>query len=337
MRVGHHVLGVKDAARRDGVFDHQVFQFLNRQGRGPLADQNVQFRLMLAARQVGGVARIGRQFGSTHGGAQAGEDGVLIGPDQVFAVRAGIDVRRRDFGQDRARAGALVAVDGVFRDHALHDLQHAFVQGAVDHLALTGALAVLQRRQRAHAAVGRRQRVADGYPHPRRGAVRLADDAAPAAHGLADAAEAGARRIGAGLAVTRDPHHDQTRVGLHEIGGGQAPLLQRAGTEVLDQDVGLGDQVTRRLLALGRAQIDGDGILVAGDHPPPGRGLALAPVAHWIADAGRFQLDHLGAHVAQQLTAEGTGDQLAHLDDLQPVQGAVQRLAGHGRILQNVN
>ncbi|MNE91269.1 hypothetical protein D3C80_1888610 [compost metagenome] len=60
-------------------------------------------------------------------------------------------------------------------------------------------------------------------------------------------------------------------------------------------------------------------------------------MTHGVADAGRLQLDHLGAHVAQQLTAEGTGDQLAHLDDLQPVQGAVQRLAGHGRILQNVN
>ncbi|MNN52755.1 hypothetical protein D3C81_1674720 [compost metagenome] len=114
---------------------------------------------------------------------------------------------------------------------------------------------MLQRRKRAHAAIGRRQGVADGHAHARRRAVRFADDAAPAAHGLADAAETGARRIGAGLAVTRDPHHDQTRVGLHQIGGGQATLLQRAGAEVFDQDVGLGDQVTRRLLALGRAQV----------------------------------------------------------------------------------
>ncbi|MNI28339.1 hypothetical protein D3C73_821120 [compost metagenome] len=227
-----------------------------------------------------------------------------------------------------------MAVDGVFRHQAFHHLQHAFIQGGIDHLAAPGAFARLQRRQGAHAAVGGGQGVADRHAHARRRPVRLADDGAPAAHGLADAAEAGARGIGAGLAVTRHPHHDQARIGRHQVGGGQVPLLERARTEVLDQDVGLGDQLARRLLALGRAQVDGDREFVARDDPPPGRNLALAPVAHGIADAGRLQLDHFGAHVAQQLAAEGAGDELAHLHDLDAVQGAVQRGAGQGHTLQ---
>jgi hypothetical protein len=98
--------------------------------------------------------------------------------------------------------------------------------------------------------------------------------------------------------------------------GAKPPFLHGPRLEVLDQDVGRGHQVADELLAGGDAQIGGDRLLVARDHLPPQLGLAMAPVAHGIAAAfaierGRFDLDDLGAHVAQKLAAEWASDQLA--------------------------
>src|SRR5690606_5270377 len=79
-------------------------------------------------------------------------------------------------------------------------------------------------------------------------------------------------------------------------------------------------------------------LLVAPDHRPPGRqalGQAAAPLAHGIAAAGILQLDHLGAEVAEDLAAEGAGDQRAHLDDPQAGKRALGGGFGHG-VLEEV-
>src|SRR3546814_5657987 len=86
-------------------------------------------------------------------------------------------------------------------------------------------------------------------------------------------------------------------------------------SEILDQDVGLGDQLTGERLTLFGAQVDRDRIFVARDHAPPAGLVALAPVAHLVAGHRRFELDDLGAHIAKQLAAEGSRDQLPHLHD----------------------
>src|SRR5690606_1533229 len=62
------------------------------------------------------------------------------------------------------------------------------------------------------------------------------------------------------------------------------------------------------------SQIDRDRIFVAGNDAPPARLVALAPVAHLVAGSRLFELDDFGAHVPEQLPAEGAGDELAHLD-----------------------
>ena len=46
------------------------------------------------------------------------------------------------------------------------------------------------------------------------------------------------------------------------------------------------------------------------------------PAAEQIRQAGRFDLDHVGAEISQQLSTKGAGDQLAKLDDAQAIQGA---------------
>jgi hypothetical protein len=43
--------------------------------------------------------------------------------------------------------------------------------------------------------------------------------------------------------------------------------------------------------------------------------LLTAPIAHRVAGAGRLNLDHLGAEVAEELAAERARQQLAHLYD----------------------
>ena len=100
----------------------------------------------------------------------------------------------------------------VFGDQRLHHVEHGLIDGGVDHLADAGALAVMQGGQRAHAGVHGRQRVADADADARGRAIGLADDVAQAAHGLADAAVAGALRVRTGLSVARHAHQDQPRI-----------------------------------------------------------------------------------------------------------------------------
>jgi hypothetical protein len=155
------------------------------------------------------------------------------------------------------------------------------------------------------------------------------------AHGLAYAAEAGPLGVGPGLAVAGDANDDQARVLGQQAGRIEVPALQRAWPEVLDQDVGAGDEIAGHRLPLRAPQVEAEGLLVARDHFPPDRGLSPAPGAHGIAGAGLFELDHLRAHVAEQLAAERAGDQLARLHHPQALQGAPV-LALHGLADQNL-
>ena len=271
-----------------------------------------------------GIVRMIGQGGLAHGLAQPAEDGVLIGADDdVPAVPGGIGVGRRDLGQKAACALTDLAGPGVVGDQALHHRHHRLEDGAVHHLATSGLLALVQRQQRAHGALDPGQGVAQRNPHPDRGTVRVAADVAQPAHGFAHRREAGTRRVGTVLAEAGDPHHDQPRVVGRQALVVQAPALHGAGAEVFDQHVGLGCQAPQQVLALGLAQIEGQRLLVAGDHVPPQRFAALvglAPLAHGVALARWLDLDHLGAEVGQYLAAGGPGDQLAEFEHLEVVQ-----------------
>ena len=78
------------------------------------------------------------------------------------------------------------------------------------------------------------------------------------------------------------------------------------------------DEVADELLALRGAQVDGDAALVPRGDAPPQRVTAhvgVPPLAQHVALAGRLDLDHLGAEVAEELPAEGARDDLSELDD----------------------
>ncbi len=239
------------------------------------------------------------------------------------------------FGRIAPRAFADEAGLVVFGDQRFHHREHSLVDRRIDDLAPAGLLAVMQRRQRAHAGERRGERVADADADARRRRRRIADDIAQAAHRLADRAEAGAVRVRAGLAVARDPDHDQARVDRRERRVIQAPFLHRAGPEVLEQEIGLRDQFLQHVLAGALAQVERDRLLVAGDDRPPQRRIAVllpSPNAHRIALIRRLDLDDLGAHVAEQLTAERPREQRAEFQDAQVGQGAVLEFDGflHG-------
>ena len=141
-------------------------------------------------------------------------------------------------------------------------------------------------------------------------------------------------RLGAGLTVAGHAHQDDAPIAFAQHVVTEIPLLQGAGPEVLDDDVGLLDEVQEELAPLGRAQVQRRGLLVAGvDRPeevvPVEFG--LTPGAQRVWGAGWLDLDDLGAHVAQQSSGERSRDQRADLDD----PDAVER-AGHGHLAQPV-
>jgi len=106
----------------------------------------------------------------------------------------------------------------------------------------------------------------------------------------------------------------------------EVPFLERAGPEVLEQEVGLCGELEQEGLAFRLAQVERDRLLVARDHRPPERRVARllpAPDSHRVALARRLDLDDLGPKVAEQLTAERASQQGAQLEHPQVSQGPV--------------
>src|SRR3546814_18141328 len=106
---------------------------------------------------------------------------------------------------------------------------HRLVKRRIDDLALARLAAMMERGERAHAPVSGGERVADRHPHARGGQVGITDDAAPAAHRLADAAETGARRIRTGLTVARHAPDAQPGGGLATLSGRAVPIQRKGG------------------------------------------------------------------------------------------------------------
>ena len=189
-----------------------------------------------------------------------------------------------------------------------------------------------QRHQRADDAIQCGQRVADRDAGARRRAIGRAGDVAQSAHRLADDAEARAFAIRAGLPVAGNADHDHAGIDGGEGFVGEAPVLERAGAEVLDHDVRAFHQRARDRLAVRLPQVDGDRSLVARLHVPPQRRAVLhvAPIAQRVAGAGRLELDDVGAELGQDLGAERACDQRAQFHDRQARERARgRRSVGH--------
>ena len=102
--------------------------------------------------------------------------------------------------------------------------------------------------------------------------------------------------------------------------GADADLVDHAGAQVLDQDVGGLAQPVQLLDVAGRLEVERDRALVAVLAVEVERGHAVRPErrtpdAGVVAAVGLLDLDHVRAHVGQQHAGEGTGQGLAHFDD----------------------
>src|SRR5690606_16400219 len=92
---------------------------------------------------------------------------------------------------------------------------------------------------------------ANGNPGPYRGPVGKGGDIAQSPHGLPNRAKTGLILVGPGLAKAGQAH--QYQPGIEGVDGlpVNPQLFQHAGAEVLDQDIGFLDQLSKNLLTLG--------------------------------------------------------------------------------------
>src|SRR5262245_7040012 len=109
-----------------------------------------------------------------------------------------------------------------------------------------------------------------------------------------------------------------------EVGRPQPPRFERAGPEVLAEDVGVGGEPADEVLATRRAQVDRHALAAAPLHRPvervaPALGVReRADVAHEVPAAGLFDLHDFGALLAQQPGAERRRDPGAEVEHAEP-------------------
>ena len=192
----------------------------------------------------------------------------------------------------------------------------------VDHLPapLRIAVARAQREQHAERGVQSGERVAEREVGAHRHLARMAGQVAQAADRLADRGVARSVRVGPGLAEARDrgrrrvPGFDSA-----EPLGAEPPALERAGPEVLDQDVGAAREPARRARCprcVAQVEVTTD-LLAAPERAPPERGAVVveqAPAADRIAPPGGSTLITSAPKSASSAPAKGPARMLPELE-----------------------
>ena len=224
------------------------------------------------------------------------------------------------FGQRAVRQPLLVA-----QFHA-RKIEHAVLHGAEHLLAAAGPHPLIERGDDAEGEMQAGAAVADLRAGDERRAVAEAGGGSRAAGALRDVLINLAVLVRAGAeALHRGDDH--ARVELMDVFPGEAHAVERAGCEILHQHVAMLDQPVDDLLALRVLGVDGDRALVAVEHREieAVRAFDVAQLpARDVADARPLDLDHVGAHIAEQL---GAGRARLHMREVEHAH-AVERLAG---------
>ena len=261
----------------------------------------------------------------------------------------GVDAVGGESGGAVALGAGVAPVEQVVHERLGGALEGCFALGEVDELALAGALAVFERGEHGDEGVAggggvevggvfARLRVAgvaeqafESVEGGERGAV--GDEVAPRAGGRAGGGEGG---------------HDEARVDGAEGGVVEPERGHDAGREVVEDDVGDGDQPLVEGDAAWVAEVDGDAEFAAVEPVEGARvvgrgGAAVAaeradgrlPPAHRDArlSVRRADFDHFGAEVGQHHAEQRAGPDVAVVDDADVVEwghlGAIPlRLSG---------
>ena len=159
-------------------------------------------------------------------------------------------------------------------------------------------------------------------------AIGVARDVAGSAHRRGDAPEAGALPVRSRLPEGGDAHHDETAVHRAQILPAEVPALERAGPEVLGDDVGGGGEALDEGLALGGAQVAGDGLLVARlDQPEVGEpvGGGAAEAAEIVATPGCSTLITSAPNSPSSVQQKGAATKVARSSAVRPSSGRAMR------------
>ena len=319
MRVGQDALHVEDRSGGNAGVEE-----LEAEGLGILVgempdDFVAQHRLVLQPFGVGQKSRVLRHFRHAELLAQLQELAV-VADRQVDAARLGREgVIGRDVGVSVAdQHGLLARHEPVGRMRVLQR-DAGVEQARLDRLALARFVAFYRGGENRVDGEQAGGDIDDGNAQAHATRVWRAVDADQAAHGLQHGVIAGIATQRPVAAEAGDAAMDQGGELLRQdLVIAKAPLFQRAGLEILDQRIGAFEQAQQHGLALGLRQIERQALLVAV-HADEVRGLAVgvgrAPFARLVA-LRRFDLDDLGAKVAEQLGAIGAAQHARQVDDL---------------------
>lgn len=119
---------------------------------------------------------------------------------------------------------------------------------------------------------------------------------------------------------------NEPRVNLAQLLVPEAEALDGAGGEVLDEDIGLGEQGVKDLLALRVLEVEGEALLVAIEPDEVARHSVDRRIvaAREIAGARPFDLDHPGPEVRELPRGERRRHGLLTADDGDSRQGLVR-------------
>ena len=271
--------------------------------------------------QVGEVARAERL-------AQRPAFGVVgDGDADPVTARTGIAAVRRHVGilvavRSERLSGQRLLQNAV----ADHRCQH-LDGGHVDELSLTGEFAMHERRDGREGGRGTDGGVPVAHARAERRPALVSDQRRQACQ------RGEARRI-ARLIAHRPvvaPHLDRHRddVGLDGLHGvvSQPLALHRPRAQVVDHDVAAADQVTQRVVAGRRLDIQVDAQDLGIDAQEERRvvDVGSAVGAHLLGPLRVLHLDHLGAQECQQLPRVRARPDLGELDDPHPFQRPASR------------
>ena len=195
------------------------------------------------------------------------------------------------------------------------------VHGNLDPLAFARAFALHEGTEDSGAEMDAREEIAHRGTGLGRRPIGVAGGVGDAAHRLDGDVHRGEVAIGPVEAEARTAAIDQARVELAQHVVAEAQSVHHARREILDQHVGLGDQVEEDLLAARLLEVEDHRLLVGIEHDQRiGLDLALA-AAHHVA-LRRLDLEHARAHEGELQAAIGAVVDLPEIEDEHPVEGA---------------
>src|SRR5699024_6673848 len=254
--VAYDVLGCVDPAPGDLVLVEHLLEFLGGQRTHPPLDDPVQLLGVVTACLVCGKTFVHLQPLLPHRLAETAVETVAVGGDEHFMpVRAGVDVRRRHTGKGAPGTGTSDPTEFPIGDERLAERENTLVQSHVDLLTTS---AVLTFPQSSKCAVDRektRDLVTETDPGAYRGSIRIPGKCTQTTHGLGDTAKTSIGGAWPALPESGHVDHDEARIFLDHRGVVQTPRGKSARREVLEDDVGLSEDVRGQRTVLLRLEV----------------------------------------------------------------------------------